>query len=211
ALTLIEPELGQKARWLAHGMIKLPEGKMSSRSGNVITVEWLLDEAKRLIRAEYKCNDKLGEQIGQAAVKYALLKSGIGNDIVFDFKTSISFEGNSGPYLQYTYARCQSVLRKANLRGDSLKVGKESPDCNQQEQQVLQWLSRFDEILTEAAEELAPNIVAGYLYDLAQKFNSFYNKNRVIGNEFRLWLTSVTAQVIKQGLGILGISAPEKM
>lgn len=206
-LTLILPDLGKKTKNICTGMVKLSEGKMSSRSGNVITVEWLLDEAKQRIKKEYKCEDELAEKVGQAAIKYALLKSNIGNDLVFDFKTSISLEGNSGPYLQYTYARCQSVLAKSHLRGESLQVG----ECNLEEKQLLQWLSRFDEVLIKAAEELAPNIVAMYLYDLAQTFNSFYNKHKIADNRFRLNLTDQTAKIIKQGLEVLGIAAPEKM
>ncbi|MCX6816288.1 MAG: arginine--tRNA ligase [Candidatus Beckwithbacteria bacterium] len=210
-LELIEPELGKKAEWLAHGMVKLPEGKMSSRSGNVITADWLLNEAKGLIQKNFKCDDEVAEQIGLGAVKYALLKSGIGQDVIFDFAKSISFEGNSGPYLQYTYARARSVLKKAHLQGDSSQVCEESPYCNQEEEILLRSLVRFEETIVQAAEELAPDVVAKFLYDLAQKFNSFYNKHRVIGNDFRLWLTSATGEILKKGLGLLGISAPEKM
>jgi len=136
-----------------------------------------------------------------------LLKSGIGNNVVFDFKTSISFEGNSGPYLQYTYARCQSVLKKSQKKPG----GEVKEKVNQEERQVLQLLSRFDEILTQAAEELAPNVVAMYLFDLAQTFNSFYNQHKIADNQFRLSLTEKTAKIIKQGLEVLGIFAPEKM
>lgn len=215
AMQLIEPELGQKANHLAHGMVKLPEGKMSSRSGNVITVEWLLNEAKNLIQKNFKCDDALGEQIGQAAVKYALLKSGIGQDVVFDFDKSISFEGNSGPYLQYTYARAKSVLAKAgisSLQGESSQVYcKDSPYWNSEEQILLRTLSRYEETVIQAAEELAPDVVAKFLYDVAQKFNSFYNKHRLIGNDFRLWLAGSTAEILKRGLGLLGIQAPENM
>lgn len=214
ALELIEPKLGVKAHWLAHGMVKLPAGKMSSRSGNVITVEWLLNEAKRLIQKEFKCTDEVGEQVGQAAVKYALLKSGIGTDVVFDFDKSISFEGNSGPYLQYTCARAFSVLRKAGGgKGRSLFTDKVRPSAilNLEESTLLRILCRFEEVVSQAADELAPNLIANFLYDVAQKFNGFYNKHRVIGNDFRLWLTDSTAQILKQGLGILGIDSPEKM
>ncbi len=211
ALQLIEPELGKKANHIAHGMVKLPEGKMSSRSGNVITVEWLLNEAKSLIQKNFKCTDVVGEQVGQGAVKYALLKSGIGQDVIFNFDKSISFDGNSGPYLQYTYARAHSVLEKAGLRGDSSKAFKESPQCNPEEEILLRTLYRFEEVVVQAADQLAPNLVANFIYDLAQKFNGFYNKHRVIGSDFRLWLTDATAEIIKRGLNLLGITAPEKM
>jgi arginyl-tRNA synthetase len=206
ALSKINPKLAAKTKHLGHGMVKLPEGKMSSRSGKVITVEWLLDEAKHRIQQNFKCSDAVGEQVGQAAVKYALLKSSIGNDVVFDFAKSISFEGNSGPYLQYTFARANSVLRKAG-KSSRFKI----PNLNPEEDLLLRTLYRFEEVVSEAADNLAPNKICEFLYDLAQKFNSFYNKHRVLGNNWRLWLTSATAEILKKGLSLLGITAPEKM
>jgi arginyl-tRNA synthetase len=209
AMELIEPELGKKANHLAHGMVKLPEGKMSSRSGNVITVEWLLNEAKHLIQKNFKCCDEIGEMVGQGAVKYALLKSGIGQDVVFDFDKSISFEGNSGPYLQYSYARARSVLEKSG-RNRSYRFT-EVKELNSEEDILLRTLYRFEEVVAQAADELAPNLIANFIYDVAQKFNSFYNKHRIVGNDFRLWLTLATAEILKRGLNLLGIAAPEKM
>ncbi|EKD80002.1 MAG: Arginine-tRNA ligase, partial [uncultured bacterium] len=129
ALEQIEPELGKKQEHLAHGMVNLPTGKMSSRKGNVITVEWLLNEARdqalKLIKNEQMSDEKkleVAEQVGQGAVKYALLKSNVGENVTFDFGQSVSFSGASGPYIQYTYARAMSVLRKADtLRETPLK------------------------------------------------------------------------------------------
>lgn len=213
AMELIEPELGKKANHLAHGMVKLPEGKMSSRSGNVITVEWLLNEARSLIQKNFKCSDEVGEQIGQGAVKYALLKSGIGQDVIFDFEKSISFEGNSGPYLQYTYARAHSVLVKSKflISNYSKKLPISNIQLNIEESILLRTLSRFEEVIAQAAEELAPDVVAKFLYDIAQKFNGFYNQHKIVDNSFRLWLTEATAKILQQGLGLLGITCPEKM
>ena len=215
ALAKINPDLQRKTRHIGHGMVRLPEGKMSSRTGKVLTGEWLLDEAKQKIKTAFKSSEAVAEAVAIGAVKYALLKSGIGQDVVFDFAKSISFAGNSGPYLQYTYARARSVLEKVGLQGTSLQGCKDVPYCNPEEEILLRTLYRYEETVIEAAEDLAPNKICEFLYDLAQKFNSFYNKHRVIGSgeaePFRLWLISSTAEILKQGLNLLGISAPEKM
>ena len=216
ALNKINPDLRRKTKHLGHGMVRLPEGKMSSRTGKVLTGEWLLDEAKQKIKTAFKSSEAVAEAVAVGAVKYALLKSGIGQDVVFDFDKSISFEGNSGPYLQYTHARAKSVLAKAGKpeKGRTLFTDKVRP-CHPEEEILLRTLYRYEEVVAAAAEELAPNQIAEFLYDLAQKFNSFYNKHRVIGSgkaePFRLWLTQATAEIIKQGLELLGISCPEKM
>jgi arginyl-tRNA synthetase len=210
ALKKINPSLAAKTKHLGHGLVKLPEGKMSSRTGKIIPGAWLLDEAKKLIQKNYNCSDEVGEIVGQGAVKYALLKSAIGNDVVFDFNKSISFEGNSGPYLQYTHTRARSVWVKSRVRQFHRQVSS-PPVLNFEEVVLLRTLYRFEEVVAQAAEELAPNLVANFIYDAAQKFNSFYNKHLIFGNDFRLWLTHATAKILKQGLNLLGISAPEKM
>ena len=119
AMKQVEPELGEKTKHIGHGMVKLPTGKMSSRTGSILTGEWLLDEVKKKVLEVMKdgvlrqAQDATAEAIAVGAVKYALLKSGVGQDVMFDIDKSVSLQGNSGPYLQYTYARAQSVLRKA--------------------------------------------------------------------------------------------------
>jgi arginyl-tRNA synthetase len=206
----IMPELGTKQEHLAHGMVNLPTGKMSSRKGNVITVEWLLNEARdqalKLIKNETMSKDKkleVAEQVGQGAVKYALLKSNVGENVTFDFGQSVTFNGTSGPYIQYTYARAMSVLRKSGVNtGES---NSELP------REMLTILSRYDEEVIKAGKEKAPNVIASYLYEVAQRFNTFYNANKISGDKERLWLTSATANVLKSGLSLLGIQAPEEM
>jgi len=205
---------------VAYGYMSLKgKGKMSSRLGTVIYIDELLDEAKKQIQSNFKSSDELAEKIGVGAVKYSILKVGRLKNMSFDFEESLSFEGNSGPYLQYTYARAKSVLKKAE-KGRTLftdKVRPCQPDgpCHPEEEILLRTLYRYEEAVVEAAQELAPNKIAEFLYDLAQKFNSFYNKHRVIGSgeaePFRLWLTYSTAEILKKGLGLLGISCPEKM
>lgn len=217
ALSQINPELAKKTQHIGHGMVKLPSGKMSSRTGDIIAGEWLLDEAKakatQLISTEsgFSVEEKedLAEEVAVASVKYALLKSGIGGDITFDFEESIDFQGNSGPYLQYTFARTQSVLRKV----DTKKFG-ELTGLGKAENELLRFLVRFPEIVLTAARRYSPNTVCTYLYDLAQKYNSFYGANRIIGDEnekIRLALTGATGQTLKNGLFLLGIGAPERM
>ncbi len=177
----------------------------------------MLDEAKeralrKMKESEIKDKERVGEIIGKAAVKYALLKTGVGQDVVFDFDSSVSFEGNSGPYLQYTYARCKSVLNKADLQDFSVKVKK----LEKEEEYLLRTIYRFNEVVEEAAKELSPNLVANFLYDLAQKYNSFYNKHPILKaekekKELRWWLSKGVAKVIKNGLVLLGIETLERM
>jgi len=221
ALELISPELASKTRHLSHGMVRLPSGKMSSRTGDVITGEWLLNEAAD--RARKISPDTVDpEVVGKAAVKYALLRSGVGKDIEFDFDESVSFEGNSGPYLQYTHARTQSVLAKANitpeLRSSPLKLrGDREVILNDEERSIVRYLYRFPEVVEEAAGRFAPNLVCNFLYELAQRYNTFYNKHSILsaGSEeaknFRIGLTAAVGQVVKNGLSLLGIEAPERM
>lgn len=219
AMEQVKPELSQKTEHVSHGMVKLPSGKMSSRTGEIITGEWLLDEAKKralaiMEEAELPEKEPVAEMVGQAAVKYALLKNSIGRDVIFDFSTSVSLEGNSGPYLQYTYARAQSVLAKSQF---SIFNFQKIPTLNQEELVLLRTIYRFEEVVQEAAEELAPNVVANFLYDLGQKYNAFYNKHRILqadsekAKQLRLMLTAAVAEVLKNGLYFLGIKAPERM
>ncbi len=216
ALSLISPDLALKTKHIGHGMVRLPTGKMSSRTGDVITGEWLLDESKQRIVGNYKEMDKdTAESVAVGAVKYALLRGGIGRDITFSFDESISLEGNSGPYLQYTYARTQSVLAKVKSQKSKVKTTTQNSKVMENEElALLRTLHRFPEVVAEAAEKFAPHMICNYLFDLAQKFNLFYQKCPILesdNKEFRLGLTQATGQVIKNGLYLLGISAPERM
>lgn len=253
-----------------YGWVRLKKGKMSSRLGNVVLGEWLLDEAKKKIydildQSEIKYTkeeqENIAEKVAVAAVKYSMLRVSPRMEIAFDIDESVSFEGDSGPYLLYTYARCRSVLRKAqNLESGSWKLesGKnQTQDSNfmihnSEELGLLRTLYRFPEVVTEAAKNLSPNLLCTYLFDLAQKYNLFYNKHSILNlkpkdtsegpakpgrggfakggdsseveesvidvavdnqptTNFRLFLTSSTAQVIKRGLYLLGIETVERM
>lgn len=237
ALSLISPDLAAKTTHISHGMVRLPSGKMSSRTGNVVTGESMLDEAVKKafekvselaakkveegklsnirVRKNEKTiaymSDDTQEIIGVGAVKYALLKNNIGKDVKFDFDEVVSFEGNSGPYLQYTYVRTHSILEKAGVKTCDFSVRTE---LEKEEAEVVRHLLHFQNIIKRAAGEYSPNLVATYLYDLAQKFNLFYEKHQIIESEhadFRLALTEATGQVLKNGLDLLGIKTVEKM
>lgn len=226
ALSLIRPEIAEKTKHISHGMVRLPTGKMSSRTGDVITGEWLLSEAHARALAkieEVKAGDdvarispeekeQIAEAIGVGAVKYALLKQGIGKDIEFSFEESISFEGNSGPYLQYTYVRTRSILEKA---GDSDISSQLPASLAQEERELMRLLMLFPEIVEDACLKLSPSHIATYLFELAQAFNVFYQKYPILKEEetksFRLGLTKAVGVTLQQGLLLLGIDTPERM
>lgn len=247
AMGLVYPEIGQKTKHFGHGMLRLPEGKMSSRTGNVLTGESIINEAVARVKVILDESESLpatdrsevAEKIGLAAVKFALLRGNIGSDVIFDFDQSISFSGNSGPYVQYTFARCMSLLRKSQVSyklqatshtlqatshkphatSDELQAtlrplrqahSKQAQDMasyklseggvlesaletlsqvdwlgmgvvmNDEERSVLRWLWQFESVVERSASEFAPHHVATYVYELASRFNSFYNKHSIL-------------------------------
>lgn len=206
ALANFYPEVVQRTRHITHGMIKLPGGvKMSSRKGNVLTANDILDAAHK---AGKEVSADTSEDTVLASVKYAFLKSRIGGDVIYDPEESIATEGNSGPYLQYAHARAKSILAKASVESVAPKTLVES------ERNLALKISEFTDIITIAAKELTPHIVCTYLYELAQIFNRFYEQNRVIGDARqaeRLFLIEKYTEILKKGLNVLGITAPEKM
>ena len=227
AMKEIEPELGEKTEHIGHGMVRLPSGKMSSRTGEIITGQWLLEEAAGRITQVLKEAKKglsvqdqglIAEQVGQAAIKYTFLKAGIGKDIAFDFDESLSFQGNSGPYLQYAYVRCQSVLRKMSDSDALLNIKDiKNIDLSSEEINLLRNFYQYPEVVIKAMKQRAPHLVCTYLYRLAQAFNLFYTKHSILQAEkeeqkqFRLVLTKATAEVLGRGLGLLNISLVEQM
>ncbi|MBI4091823.1 MAG: arginine--tRNA ligase [Candidatus Levybacteria bacterium] len=220
ALSQINPELASKTIHISHGLVKLPGGKMSSRTGEIITGEWLMDEAvSRISKAYPNMDGSTAQQVGLAAIKYALLKNTIGSDIEFNFDESISLTGASGPYLQYTYVRTKSVIEKQQMTTDNgqltvaenLKFEIRNLKLEIEELNVLRKLVHFEEVVSEAQERLFPNLVAEYLFELAQKFNLFYQKHRIVGNQFRMELTSAVGQTLQNGLSLLGIETVKRM
>ena len=214
---------------MAYGFVYLKGGgKMSSRAGNVVSADTLLDEmvgkARKIIeKSETGRNfmddekEKVAEAVGVGAIKYGFLKVGRSTDIYFDIKESLSLEGNSGPYLQYTVARTNSVLAKSKRVKEQESKSFNSAtmkQLNNEELQVLRALPRFADVIVDAAKSYSPNLLCNYLFGLAQKYNNFYNTHRIIDSdnkEFRLRLTTATGQVLKNGLKLLGIEAPERM
>ena len=219
ALSQILPETKGKEYHLVYGWVKLKEGKMSSRTGQVVLGEWLIDTVKEEIRIKVLDNiskdknnnitdsEDIAEKLALAAVKYSFLKVGTTQEIAFDIKESINLQGDSGPYLLYTYARCTSVLRKASGQSKN----NQGLALNSEERSLARHLLYFPEIVEEAAELYAPNILCTYLFTLAQTFNLFYQKHQILGNGFRLKLTGYVATILKKGLYLLGIGTVEKM
>jgi arginyl-tRNA synthetase len=160
--------------------------------------------------------DEIAQAVGIGAVKYNDLKQNPKTEIIFDWEQMISLSGNSGPYLQYTYARIESIFRKKQGAGNSEQgtVKKTESNVSDEELLLLRTLYLFSEVIEESAKEFSPNILCNFLFDLAQKFNNFYDKEKIIGSkneEFKLVLAKAVGQIIKNGLTILGIKTVEKM
>lgn len=200
------PELAERSVHLTHGNVKLAGGvKMSSRKGNIFRAVDVLDAAAEANKALTGRNDESAEL---GAVKYAFLKQRIGADIIYDPKESVSLEGNSGPYLQYAHARARSILAKAG-EGASAR-----PELEDDERNLLRKLTEYPEVIERATTELLPHHICTYLYELAQEFNRFYEHNRVVGDErqaVRVSLVRQYADILKGGLTVLGITAPDRM
>lgn len=212
AMELLYPDLAKNTRHVPHGMLRLPEGKMSSRTGNVLAFRTLLNNvcAELLNRVpELRNNSGLLEKVAIGAIKYSILRQAIGRDIVFDFKISLSFEGESGPYVQYAYARARSVVRKAEEK--AIRGSLENPSQIEEIERMLLW---FPDVVARAAETHEPHHVVTYVSRLAQTFNSFYAREKIIDSEYaayRVFLTAGVATVLKNGMWLLGIDSPEKM
>ncbi len=213
-----EKKYKNKQYHLIYEWVKLKAGKMSSREGNIIEANWLIDEVKKKILEKFKGDKDTSEILAVASAKYSFLKNGTQTIIYFDIDESIAVDGNSAPYLIYTYVRCQSVLNKSQkleVKSQKLK-SKVKSNLNRDELNALRLINQFPEVVQQAAIQLAPNLIANYLYELAQKYNYFYQKNKILESEektkrFRLMLTQAVRKVIKEGLYLLGIKTVEKM
>lgn len=225
-----------------HGLYRFKEGKMSTRKGNVIWLEEVLNEAvekaAQLAQEKSQLTTAEIEAIGLGALKWNDLKRSSHLDITFDWEEVLNLKGNSGPYLQYTAVRCESVLSKAGLNDDlkntitkyldSLIDSKEALDThfNSEEKDLLRYIYQYFEVIELAAREYAPHHLCTYLYHVAQAYNSFYNAHSILGTPestessttldpnqrlVRLGLTSATSQIIRHGLGLLGIQTVSRM
>ena len=225
-MSQLYPELAAKTIHMPHGIMKLTTGKMSSRTGKVITGESLLHELKEVVikkigDRDIKEKDGVADAVAVSALKYSVLRQAIGGDIVYEPEKMTNLEGNTGPFLQYTYARCSSILRKFQIKNSQTRLSARQvlklDDANlvDQEVSILRWLYRYPEVVAEAGINCAPHLVATFVSELASRFNSFYQTCRVEENgevnALRYLLTQATANVLKNGLGLLGIQAPAEM
>ncbi len=206
AIEQFAPDLVSVSPHLTHGIVKLKGGvKMSSRKGNILRAVDILETAAV---ASKKATGKNDDNAVLGAVKYSFLKQRIGGDIIYDPDESVAIEGNSGPYLQYAHARACSIMEKASKKPqipENLESGERS---------LVRKLSEYPEVIDRSIEELMPHHVCTYLYELAQVFNRFYEKNRVVGDTReaqRLELVSIYRNTLHDGLKLLGITAPERM
>lgn len=208
AIKQFAPDPAEKTRHLTHGVLKMAGGvKMSSRAGNILLAMDMLEAARQAGQAHGGARN---EEIVLAAVKYALARSRIGSDIVYDPEESVSMEGNSGPYLQYAHARARSILRKSKTSSSSPQISY----LEEGERTLASKLSEYGEVIDKATLELAPHYICNYIYELAQTFNRFYENNQVIGSNReaeRLSLVGIYADKLKNGLALLGIHAPDSM
>ncbi len=216
-LKLLGYKWADKLYHLSYGMVNLESGRMKSREGNVVDSDDLIDELEELAREEIRKRERISKEeikqrtkvIAMSALRYYFLKVDRNKDIVFKPEESIIFEGNTGPYLLYSYARAKSILKKAKSKGKL-----EIKDLSNVEKILLSKLSNFPEIVIHSYNQLSPNLIANYAYELSQIFNEFYHSSQVIGSEqekFRLSLVEGFSQVLKNALYLLGIPVIEKM
>lgn len=210
AAGLAMPELKDVTVNIPTGTVKLTTGKMSSRDGDVVEIAWLFDQVAEAIRAR---GGEASEAVVAGALRYAFLKVRVGGDVIFDINESVSIQGNSGPYLQYAHARACSILEKASLPDGTQIVEGDTP-LDENERLFVRKMSEYSEVVEKATNELLPHYICTYLYELAQEFNRFYEKCRIIGDEreqLRLSLVERYKGILSEGLTLLGMVAPEKM
>ncbi|MBU2949451.1 arginine--tRNA ligase [Tamlana agarivorans] len=209
---------------LSYGMVDLPSGKMKSREGTVVDADDLIDDmantaeeiSEELGKLDGYTNDEkkeLYKTIGLGALKYYILKVDPKKRILFDPKESIDFQGNTGPFIQYTYARIQSILRKADLTSEVTGITELHP----KEKELIKQIQLFPEVVQSAADNHSPALIANYTYELVKEFNSFYQNVSILGadneNEkaLRVHLSNTVANTIKNGFSLLGIQVPARM
>lgn len=207
AVEQFQPELVAATSHLTHGLVKLQGGvKMSSRKGNILRAVDILEAANT---ANTELTGKESHDSVLGAVKYAFLKNRTGGDLIYDPAESVSLQGNSGTYLQYAYVRALSIIRK---KAELVEVTDWELDAG--ERGMVKKLSEYPEVVAKATNEIAPHLICTYLYELAQKFNNFYEHNRVLGDEredYRIKVVMAYAGILQNGLKVLGIPTPEKM
>jgi arginyl-tRNA synthetase len=231
-LSLILKKLGYK--WadkiyhMSYGMVELPDGKMKSREGTVVDADDLMDD---MLKDSTEISNELGklsslpaeeaaevhETIAQGALKYFILKVEPRKTMLFNPRESIDFNGNTGPFIQYTHARICSIMRKAADQGIVLPSEFSLESCNEKEKELIKMMVRYGSIIEMAAKDHAPSYIANYVYDLVKLYNQFYHDYTILNEEnhsvkeFRLALSKETATIIASAMGLLGIKVPERM
>lgn len=213
----------------SYGMVELPEGKMKSREGTVVDADDLVDEmvgtARETSRELGKLDglteaeaEDIADMVGMGALKYFILKVDPRKNMTFNPKESIDFNGNTGPFIQYTHARIQSVLRKAEEQGLKAEATAETAaKLSDKELYLIRLIDSFPETVKDAAEGFSPAIIANYIYELAKEFNQFYHEYSILKEtdeslrNFRLLLASTTGKVIRTGMDLLGVRVPDRM
>jgi arginyl-tRNA synthetase len=209
----------QETIHLPHGELKLKTGKMSSRTGEIITLDEIIKQIKEevIVRFSSKKDQKFLEQISEkiaiASLKYLILKNSIGTDIIYEPDVILDLNGNTGPYLLYTYARCNSVLKNAGIFNYEPS---ESIQINSLEKEILVKAAMFNDIVQKAAREYSPSTLANFIYDYAKTFNHFYNECKILEDtqsirNFRLFLTLTSSKILEKGLNLLGIEVLDNL
>lgn len=218
-MSQLYPELASKTTHIPHGMMKLTTGKMSSRTGKVVTGEGLLNDLRDVVvekigERDIANKEAVADTVAVGALKYTVLRQAIGGDIVYDPDKMTNLEGATGPFVQYTFARCSSILRKFQITNSQI-LKLDNDKLEEQEIGLLRWIYRYPEVISDAGRALSPHMIATYITELSSRFNSFYQACRVEEdgevNVLRYELTEAVANVLKSGLNVLGIAAPEEM
>ena len=222
-------EWGKSLVHFSYGMVELPEGKMKSREGTVVDADDLMAEmintAKETSQELGKLNglsqeeaDNIARIVGLGALKYFILKVDARKNMTFNPKESIDFNGNTGPFIQYTYARIQSVLRKAAESGIEIPSQMASNiELSEKEEGLIQMMANFEAVVKQAGSDYSPSIIANYAYDLVKEYNQFYHDFSILREEnqdvkiFRLALSENVAKIVRLAMGLLGIEVPSRM
>jgi len=222
-------EWGRDLVHFSYGMVELPEGKMKSREGTVVDADDLMSEmmdtardtARELGKLDTSSDEEVEQiaaMVGLGALKYFILKVDPKKNMTFNPKESIDFNGNTGPFIQYTHARIKSVLRKAEDAGIQIPQAIDTTlSISEKEKYMIQLLSAYPTVVRQAGDEFSPAVIANYIYDLVKEYNQFYHDFSILKEEnealkgFRLLLSASVARVVKSGMALLGIEVPERM
>lgn len=219
---LVDEKYAKGLEHVSYGMVSLPTGKMSTRLGNVVKIEDLIngtiEKAQEIIaekNPDLENKEEVAKKVGIGAIVFNTLSTATVKDQIFDWNTALNFQGETGPYIQYTYVRTRSVLEKVGYtpKFEDIKI---ENLLDEHSLEILKLIYNFEDILVQVTEKNEPSIISRYLIDLAKAYSSFYNENKIIVDDkdiqnARVYLTYATGNILKQGAELLGIEMPEKM